>query len=192
VKKNIFIVLSLLTSSMFTACSTNGEKININRDIKTAVKDNGNHSSKTTSISNFRRDNQMFDSRYSDFDYPNLGYRNNQGLYYGYYDHNGYFYNNIYFEYDDRYRYEDRKNRCGPFSPDRRHIRVYRYHRDNNWNREHHYREPMEYVGDYYYYERNPNPRFRVIHPQHIEELNLGAGSYNNLSYQNHSDNQKK
>jgi hypothetical protein len=90
----------------------------------------------------------------------------------------------MYFQYNDRYRYEDRKNRCGAFDRNKRHIRLYQYHRDNNWNREHHYREPMQYVGDYYYYER---PQ----HPQHIEELNIGAGSYDNLTYKNHSDNRK-
>ena len=192
-KKIIFILLPLLTSTLFTACSINGEeiKININKDIKTAVKDEGNSSSKTETTSNFRRDNHMFDSRYSDFDYPTLGYQNQQGLYYGYYDQNGYFYNNMYFEYDDKYRYEDRKNRCGAFDRDKRHIRLYQYHNNNNWNRERHYREPMQFVGDYYYYEHNPNPRFRVQHPQHIEELSIGAGSYNNMSYRNHSDNIK-
>jgi len=31
----------------------------------------------------------------------------------------------------------------------------------------------------------------RVYHPQHIEELSIGAGTYNNMSYRNHSDNTK-
>ena len=45
----------------------------------------------------FRKDDHRYDPRYRNFDYDRLGYSNNKGLYYGYFDHNGYFYNNIYF-----------------------------------------------------------------------------------------------
>lgn len=192
-KKYILITNLVTLNLLFIACSSKAPSLDINKDIKTHVKHEKSDtlSPEKRSISNFRRDDHRFDSRYGQFDYPNLGYRNNQGLYYGYYDQNGYFYDNIYFEYDNRYNYNDRVNRRGLFDRNHRHIRSYEYHRNNNWNRQHHYRNEHQYVGDYPYYQTNPRPQFRVYHPQHIEEYSIGAGSYNNLSYRNHSDNQK-
>ncbi|RUM73875.1 MAG: hypothetical protein DSZ11_04970 [Sulfurovum sp.] len=192
-KKTISILTLLTFSTMIIGCSSKEQPtINIQKDIKTYVKEESSSSSnKSGAISNFKRDDHRFCSRYSGFDYNNLGYSNNQGLYYGYYDQDGYFYNNIYFEYNNQYNYNDRVQRRGNFGRDSRHIRSYEYHPNNNWNRQHHYRQQYQYVGDYPYYQPHPHPRFRVYHPQHIEELSIGAGSYNNMSYRNHTDNQK-
>jgi len=191
--KNSTSFISILTLALiFTACADKSEPFDINRKIETHVKDEkSSQSTNNGSISNFRRDDHRFDSQYSGFDYPNLGYRNNQGLYYGYYDQVGYFYDNIYFEYNNQYNYSDRHNRRGNFGTANRHIRTYEHHRNNNWNREHNYRQQYQYVGEYNYYQPHPSPRFRNYHPQHIEELSIGAGSYNNMSYRNHTDNQK-
>ena len=182
-QKTISILTLITFSTMLIGCSnTKQPVVNINKDIKTYVKEERSSSSKQGGdISNFKRDDHRFDSRYSNFNYGNLGYYDNQGLYYGYYDRDGYFYNNIYFRYDDQYSYDNRVQRCGNFEADHRHRRRYEYHRDNDWNRQHNYRRQHQYVDGYYY----------PVHPQHIEERSIGAGSYNNMSYRNHSDNQK-
>ena len=182
-QKTISILTLLTFSTIFIGCSNKKQpSIDINKDIKTYVKkENGSSSNKNGDISNFKRDDHRFDSRYSGFNYGNLGYRNDQGLYYGYYDRDGYFYNNIYFDYNDQYTYNDRVQRRGSFEADRRHRRRYEYQRNNDWNRQHNYRQLHQYVDGYYY----------PVHPQHIEEISIGAGSYNNMSYRNHTDNQK-
>ncbi len=181
-QKTISILTLLTFSTIFLGCSNKKQpSMNINKDIKTYVKKESGTSNKNGDISNFKRDDHRFDSRYSGFNYGNLGYYNNQGLYYGYYDRDGYFYNNIYFDYNDQYTYNDRNQRCGSFGVDSGHRRRYEYHRHNDWNRRHNYRPLHQYVDGYYY----------PVHPQHIEEMSIGAGSYNNMSYRNHTDNQK-
>ena len=99
----------------------------------------------------FRKDNHRYDKRYSNFDYENNGYYNDDGYYYGYYDRDGYFYNNIFFTYDRTYTYNDRRYRRGYFSHRHHHYRPYVYHRFNNWNRVHCYREPNRIVYGHYY-----------------------------------------
>ena len=102
----------------------------------------------------FRKDNHRFNKQYRDFDYDRNGYYNNDGLYFGFFNRRGYFFNNIYFEYNSRYNYNDRRNRRGNFEPYNHHYRRYHYYRDNNWNRNHRYREPDEIVYGHYYEER--------------------------------------
>ena len=99
----------------------------------------------------FRKDDHRYDKRYRDFDYDRYGYYNDDGFYFGFFDRRGYFFNNIYFEYNAQYTYNDRLYRRGYFAPYRHHYRRYRYHRDNDWNRVHCYREPNIVVyGNYY------------------------------------------
>ncbi|SFV56642.1 hypothetical protein MNB_SV-12-1746 [hydrothermal vent metagenome] len=109
---------------------------------------------KSKKIKKFKKDHHRYDKRYRDFDYDNRGYYNDDGFYFGYFDRSGYFFNNIYFEYDSEYTYHDRVYIRGNFSPHHTHHRAYRYHRHNDWNREHCYREPDEIVYGHYYEER--------------------------------------
>ncbi len=102
----------------------------------------------------FKKDDHRYNKHYRDFDYNRNGYYNNDGLYFGFFDRRGYFFNNIYFEYNSQYTYNDRRDRRGYFEPYRHHYRRYRYYRDNDWNRIHHYREPDEIVYGHYYEER--------------------------------------
>jgi hypothetical protein len=102
----------------------------------------------------FKKDHHRYDKRYRNFDYDERGYYNNDGFYFGFYDRRGYFFNNIYFEYNSRYRYRDRVYVRGEFAPNHHHYRTYRYHRDNDWNRVHCYREPDVIVRGHYYEER--------------------------------------
>lgn len=99
----------------------------------------------------FKKDNHRYDKRYKYFDYDRYGYYNNDGYYYGYFDATGYFFNNIFFSYNSRYSYDDRVYRRGYFQTYYPHHRVYEYHRFNNWNRVHQYREPYEVIYGYYY-----------------------------------------
>lgn len=105
----------------------------------------------------FREDDQRYDNRYSNFDYDNEGYYNDDGYYYGYYDTTGYFFNNIFFLYTLNFTYNDRRYRRGYFRPHRHHHRAYTHHSINNWNRTHRYREPNQIVYGHYY-ERNSRP----------------------------------
>ena len=68
---------------------------------------------------------QGYNSRYPNFNYQQLGYSNNVGGYYGYYDRGGYEYDNRYYEYGNGYTYDDRYNRSGNFNTQRSHTRVY-------------------------------------------------------------------
>ncbi|NOZ90113.1 MAG: hypothetical protein GXO60_02385 [Epsilonproteobacteria bacterium] len=113
---------------------------------------------KSSKIKKFRKDHHRYDKRYRDFDYDRYGYYNDDGFYFGFFDRRGYFFNNIYFEYNARYTYNDRLYRRGYFEPRRHHYREYRYHRDNDWNRVHSYREPNVVVyGNYY---ESSEPRY--------------------------------
>ncbi len=108
----------------------------------------------------FREDDQRYDQRYSNFNYDNEGYYNDDGYYYGYYDTTGYFFNNIFFLYTLNFAYNDRRYRRGYFRPHRHHHRAYTHHSINNWNRTHRYREPNQIVYGHYY-ERNSPPTTR-------------------------------
>ena len=155
--------------------SSNALQNKIPPKLKTAVVEES--SSKETS------ENHRYSSRYKNFNYDRLGYSNNNGIYYGYYDNQGYFYNNCYFTYDNQYTYDDRYNRRGYFNPNNNHRRPYRYHSNNDWNREHQYIEENQYMDykPYTQYNNRPNPR--VYHPQD------GQIGYGDLSYQNSREN---
>ena len=101
--------------------------------------------------SSFRKDSHRYDKRYSNFDYENNGYYNDEGYYYGYYDNRGYFYDNIFYVYDNQYTYYDRRHHLGYFAYSHHHHRPYVYHSFNNWNRVHCYREPNVIVYGHYY-----------------------------------------
>jgi len=115
----------------------------------------------------FQKNDHRYDTRYQNFNYDSLGYSNNVGSYYGYYDRNGYFYNNRYYDYDDRYNYNDRYSRRGAFGLDSRHERQYL---NNGWNQSHESYQP-NYT--------------RVRHPRE------GGIGYGDISYQNSPENVK-
>jgi len=115
----------------------------------------------------FQKNDHRYDARYQNFNYDSLGYSNNAGSYYGYYDRDGYFYNNRYYNYDDRYNYNDRYSRRGAFSLDSRHDRQYL---NNGWNQSHESYQP-NYT--------------RVHHPRE------GRIDYGDISYQNSHENVK-
>jgi len=157
----------------------------INKPIKKIKTIKKNVTKKIKKHKKFRKDDHRYDKRFRDFDYDRYGYYNDDGFYFGYFDRRGYFYNNIYFEYNAHFTYPDRLNRRGAFAPWEHHYRRYRYHRDNDWNRVHRYREPNIIVyGDYYenaptYYNDTPVPvvyynrvdRARVVsHPYRREQ----------------------
>jgi len=99
----------------------------------------------------FRSDDHRYDNRYRSFDYNRYGYYDNFGYYFGYFDRTGYFYNNIFFLYDSRYSYYDRLHRRGNFRPSHPHYRKYVYHKNNDWNRTHQFRDNRQPIyGPYY------------------------------------------
>jgi hypothetical protein len=104
----------------------------------------------------------------SSIDNKEVHYRNRYGDDFGYFDRDGYYCNNIYYPYDDRYRYEDRLYRRGYFSTNVKHIQVY---------------EDDDRGDGYYYPVSSTHPRKRVMHPEHLEERNIGSGGYYNLKY---------
>jgi hypothetical protein len=111
------------------------------------------------------KDDHRYDTRYQNFNYDRLGYNNNAGSYYGYYDQRGYFYDNRYYHYNNQYTYDDRYNRRGFFGSDGRHNRE---QMNNPWNQSHtNYIEPVT----------------RVYHPRE------GTIGYGDLSYQNSDEN---
>lgn len=177
-----YLFTSSLLSLLFSGClntptSTDKVKVNPIPPKKTYVTEESS-ATHTSKQKRFRSDDHRFDDRYRNFDYDRYGYYSNNGLYYGYFDENGYFYNNMYFTYDQNHTYAQRYQRIGPFSPDEENIRVYLYHPTNDWNKEHHYAQPNQYVGQFLYYETDPRPRFRVYH---LQEKGPGNGS---LTYQ--------
>jgi len=168
------VLLSILLSSALLADTSLGEKISIGTAQESIIneatppkKSSSNtqtHLTTQVSPSNikkaFREDHHRYDKRYAHFDYENQGYYNDDGYYYGYYDNRGYFYNNIYFTYNNLYTYDDRCHRRGHFSYGYHHRRHYRYHRRNDWNQVHCYREPNVMVRGHYY-DRSYYPRTR-------------------------------
>ena len=149
---------------LFIACANNYpiNKIPPKNTFVKKEKKEANNSSQE-----FRKDDHRYDPRYRNFNYDRLGYSNNMGDYYGYYDHDGYFCNNIYYNYNDYYDYNDRVARRGAFAIDARH------HRDiidNRWNQTHNPYQP-NYT--------------RVYHPRE------GVIEYGDVSYQNSHENVK-
>lgn len=118
-------------------------------------------SSHITDKHTFKKDHHRYDKRFLNFDYDNNAYYNDDGYYYGYYDTTGYFYNNIFFTYNTLYTYRDRCYRRGYFTPRQHHYRTYRYHRVNDWNRVHCYREPNQMVYGHYYDRRDYSNGYR-------------------------------
>jgi len=155
----IFLLFALLTL-WFIGCS-NYPRNNISPK-QTFVKKEELNSSKV-----FRKNDHRYDSRYQNFNYDRLGYSNNEGSYYGYFDRDGYFYNNRYYNYDSYYNYDDRYYRRGAFSVDSIHRREYPH---NRWNQSHESYQP-NYT--------------RVRHP--VE----GRIGYGDISYQNSHENVK-
>ena len=125
--------------------------------------------------SNFREDNHRYDKRYSNFNYEDNGYYNDDGYYYGYYDNRGYFYDNVFYAYDNQYTYYNRRHHLGHFGHSYHHHRPYVYHSYNNWNRVHCYREPNVVVYGHYY--------DRSYYPQRV--TNYYYPAYDN-SYSNY------
>jgi len=174
----------VLTGCLNTPASIDQVKVNPIPPKKTYVASEplaGNKSAKRA----IRRDDHRFDDRYRNFDYDRYGYYTDNGLYYGYFDRDGYFYNNMYFTYDQNHTYAQRYQRIGPFSPDEENIRVYLYHPTNDWNKEHDYARPNQYVGHFLYYETDPRPKFRVYH---LQERGPGNGP---LTYQGSEEDQE-
>ena len=135
----------------------------------------------------FRKDHHRYDKRYSNFDYENNGYYNDDGYYYGYYDRDGYFYNNIFFTYNRTYTYSDRRYRRGYFSHRHHHYRPYVYHRFNNWNRVHCYREPNRIVYGHYY-DRSYYPQYgRDNFGNRYYSNEARMSSYSSYNHQNYT-----
>ena len=175
-KKFIITFLPLV----FMGCTNTPHVVKINKippKIKTAVVE------EVSTTQKIQADDHRYNSQYQNFNYDRLGYSTNNGIYYGYYDHQGYFYNNCYFTYDDQYTYNDRYNRIGYFDRNNNQHRPYIYHNNNSWNRDHHYTEENQYMDYKPYYQHNQRPNPRVYHPQD------GQIYYGDLSYQNSREN---
>jgi len=156
----IFLLFTPLTL-LFIACANNYPVNKISAKSTFIKKEVTNNSQL------LQKNDHRYDTRYQNFNYDRLGYSNNQGSYYGYYDHDGYFYNNIYYNYDDYYNYNDRVYRRGVFDLDSRHRREIS---NNRWNQSHNYYQPN--------YTRVRHPREGVI-------------EYGDISYQNSHENVK-
>ena len=165
-KKALLLSLFVL---VFIGCSNNYPTYKIPPKQKTSVKEEKKEPTLTSKA--ISKDDHRYDERYANFNYDRLGYSNNSGGYYGYYDRDGYFYNNQYYPYNDRYRYEDRYYRRGLFDREREYNRGYI---DNQWNRNHRNRG----------YITQPIPA-RVYHPRE------GVIEYGDISYQNSPENIK-
>lgn len=160
----IFLLFTPLTL-LLISCSSNYPVHNIPPK-NTFVKEEKKEASNSSQV--FQKDDHRYDERYRNFNYDRLGYSNNMGAYYGYYDRQGYFYNNQYYPYDNRYTYEDRYNRRGMFDVNRSYDRAYI---DNDWNRNH-----RSYA---------IQPVTRVYHRRD------GIIPYGDISYQNSHENVK-
>jgi len=214
------ILLSTLLGSALLADTSLGEKISVSSaqesivnettPPKKSISNTQTHLTTRVSPSNikkaFREDHHRYDKRYADFDYESQGYYNDDGYYYGYYDNHGYFYNNIYFTYNNFYTYEDRCHRHGHFAYGYHHRRHYRYHRMNDWNRVHCYREPNVMVRGHYY-DHSYYPRTRYYNDPYRSNYNhyrrparmsvtrmnghthvRNNNSYNSRNYSNHNN----
>jgi hypothetical protein len=170
-KKLILISLLTLGSSLFADS-------NIGVRIQTPIGNN------TTLDIGFRSDDHRYDNRYRNFDYRRNGYYDDFGYYFGYFDRYGYFYNNIYFTYDNRYTYYDRLNHRGYFKPNAGHYRTYRYHKKNDWNRKHQFREINKPIYGAYY-DRNYTK-------QRIVEKQYNHKKENEKDYRNYPNQQKQ
>ncbi|MBU0925700.1 hypothetical protein KKG81_12495 [bacterium] len=155
----------------------------------------------------FKSDDHRYDNRYRNFDYNRNGYYDDFGYFFGYFDKIGYFYNNIFFTYDNRYTYYDRLHHGGYFRPNKVHYRTYEYHKHNDWNRSHNYREQKKPIYGPYY-ERN-NDKRKVVEKQYNDKNYKNDRNYKNNSnnhdnksrnnndryeeknYRNHQDNNK-
>lgn len=149
----------------------------------------------------FKSDDHRYDNRYRSFDYNRSGYYDDFGYFFGYFDKMGYFYNNIFFTYDNRYTYYDRLHHRGYFKPNKVHYRTYEYHKHNDWNRSHNYKEHKKPIYGPYY-ERNNDHR-KVVE-KHYDDRNYKNNSnkhdnksrnnndrYEEKNYRNHQDNNK-
>jgi len=161
-KKFLLCVVSCL---LFIGCASNYPVHNIPPKQTFVQKEKKEIAGSTSQV--FQKNDHRYDTRYQNFNYDSLGYSNNQGSYYGYYDRNGYFYNNRYYNYDNQYNYDDRYNRRGAFGLDSRHDRQYL---NNRWNQSHDSYQP-NYI--------------RVRHPRE------GGIGYGDISYQNSHENVK-
>ncbi|MDZ7818886.1 MAG: hypothetical protein U5K55_09815 [Aliarcobacter sp.] len=187
-KKLILISLLTLGSSLFAA--------DIGIRVQTPM---GNNSMIDI---NYRSDDHRNDTRYRNFDYNRNAYYDDFGYFFGYFDKVGYFYNNIFFTYDNRYTYYDRLHHRGYFRPNKVHYRTYEYHKHNDWNRSHNYREHKKPIYGPYY-ERN-NDKRKVVE-KHYDDRNYknNSNKHDNKSrnnndrykeeknYKNHQDNNK-
>jgi hypothetical protein len=180
--KKILVISSFIFSALFadnslgTPLST--PVLKPQHEIKSYNKnvDNTPKAKPTYSKRKFRKDDHRYDKRYNNFDYETHGYYNDEGYYYGYYDTTGYFYNNIFFTYNNRYTYYDREHLRGYFQPYHQHYRVYEYHRRNNWNRVHRYREPNCIIYGHYY----DRPSYRNSYRSNSNYYNNSTRHYNN------------
>lgn len=131
-----------------------------------------------------RSDDHRLDGRYRNFDYHRSGYYDDYGYYFGYFDRIGYFYNNIFFTYDNRYTYYDRLHRRGYFKPSHTHFREYKYHKNNDWNRTHQYREHNQPIYGPYY-EKNHGPKAGI-------RQNDNRNNFNQRSYKDQKNNRNE
>ena len=159
--------ISLLSTSilLLVGCSNNYPVHSIppkKTFVKKEIKSNNNASSSS------QQNDHRYDPRYQNFDYDVLGYSNNRGSYYGYYDRDGYFYDNMYYNYDNRYTYHDRYRREGYFDMNREHHR--QYDTSNSWNQYHNPYQPN--------YTRVQHPREGII-------------QYGDVSYQTSDENRR-
>lgn len=154
--KNILFLATL--AIFFIACATDLPQNNIPPK-KTFVK------IEEPLNQSFAKDDHRYNARYQNFNYDRLGYSNNAGSYYGYYDQNGYFYENRYYDYNTQYTYNDRYNRNGRFDLAGQHNRQYM---NNQWNQSH-----TNYI----------QPVTRIYHPRE------GTIEYGGISYQNSPEN---
>jgi len=158
-------IVSLLSISILFFIGCTNYPVNNIPPKTTFVKEEVKQKENDVSI---EKTDHRYDARYQNFNYDRLGYSNNMGSYYGYYDRNGYFYDNMYYNYDNRYTYQDRYNRQGYFDMNMEHNRD--YNRSNGWNQSHNPYQP-NYT--------------RVQHPRE------GMIRYGDVSYQNSNENVK-
>ena len=162
IKSRSFLSISIV---FFTVgCTAPKYPVNKIPKNKTYVKDEKNSLNKHHS---FKKD------RVPNFDYNNLGYYSDEGAYFGYFDQRGYYLDDSYYGYDRRLTYQDRQHRQGSFAPNVKHFRSYR--EDDGG-------------GSYYYVPTRRYAPVRPHHPVHMEERNLGSGSYSGVTYQRPED----
>ncbi len=73
----------------------------------------------------------------------------------------------FFFLYDNRYTYYDRLHRRGYFKPSHPHYRKYVYHKHNDWNRTHQFRDHRQPIYGPYYDKQYAKEKYRDDRHKH-------------------------